>query len=175
MKVTVTEKEVKITQLSQINRGDYNVNECEFRLPESFNGLSVMAVFNGICVPLVNSRCYVPSLEKGNCVLGAYAYRSLGEEFELLYSPKPTVFYVEEGSYTENPVRENLPAVDETEKYCELLRDYWEEIIESNTLPEYRADASEKSYYSAKVINGMYSALQGDMDAIGELIGGDDV
>ena len=84
MTVNVTEKEVKITDLNQVNAGEYRISQCEFVLPQCFDGLSVTAVFNGIPVPLVNSRCYIPSLDSGDCVLGVYAYRKTDGEVELI-------------------------------------------------------------------------------------------
>ncbi|MGN1317297.1 MAG: hypothetical protein ACI4VW_09610 [Acutalibacteraceae bacterium] len=172
MTVTVTEKEVKITDLNQVNAGEYRVSQCEFVLPQCFDGLSVMAVFNGIPVPLVNAKCYIPPMDSGDCVLGVYGYKKTGEELELIYSPKPTVFYVEKGSYSENKVELKIPELFDFEEYCSMLRDYWQEIIESNTLGEYTKTATEKQYYSAKVLNDMYLKLQGDLDELSSLVGG---
>ena len=172
MTVNVTEKEVKITDLNQVNAGEYRISQCEFVLPQCFDGLSVTAVFNGIPVPLVNSRCYIPPLDSGDCVLGVYAYRKTNGEVELIYSPKPTVFCVEKGSYSENKVELRVPELFDFEEYCSLLRDYWQEIIDGNTLGEYTENPTEKQYYSAKTLNGMYLKLQGGLDEISALVGG---
>lgn len=171
MTVTVTEKEVKITDLNQVNAGEYRVGKCEFVLPQCFYGLSVTAVFNGIPVPLVNSECYIPPLNSGDCVLGVYAYRKTGGEVELIYSPKPTVFCVEKGSYSENEGELKVPELFDFEEYCSMLRDYWQEIIDGNTLGEYTENATEKQYYSAKTLNDMYLKLQGNLDEISALVG----
>lgn len=172
MTVTVTQKDVKITDLEQVNAGEYRVNQCVFVLPQCFEGLSVTAVFNGIPVPLMDSVCYIPPLAVGDCVLGVYAYKKTDEALELIYSPKPTVFYVEKGSYSENKESLKSPELFDFEEYCSKLRDYWREIIENNTLAEYTETATENQYYSAKVLNEMYISLQGNLDDVSALVGG---
>ena len=171
MKITVTEKDVMITELSQVNQGEFNVNICEFVLPDSFRGLCVTAVFNGIPMPVADTLCTIPPLPTGNCVLGVYAYREKDGEAELVYSPKPTVFYVEKGSFTEDIKGWEMPGIFDFEKYCALLRDYWLYIIRTNTLPEYTEDATELQYYSAKALNGMYHMLQGELEELSQLLG----
>ncbi len=132
MIVKVTKEEVKITELSQVNQGDYRVNLCEFILPDCFSGLSVTAVFNGILVPVAQNRCYIPSLEKGNCILGVYAYKEENGETQLMYSPKPAVFYVDKGSYTTDINTETLPKAFDYEAYCNMLKDFWEQLVNEN-------------------------------------------
>lgn len=129
MIVKVTKEEVKITELSQVNQGDYKVNLCKFILPDCFSGLSVTAVFNGILVPVTENRCYIPSLEKGNCILGVYAYKEEDGETQLMYSPKPAVFYVDKGSYTTDVNTESLPKAFDYEAYCNMLKDFWEQLV----------------------------------------------
>ncbi len=191
MKVNVTEKQVFITEEGQVNQGEYAVNQCEFILPECFEGLSVTAVFNDIHVPLVDSKCYIPSLEKGNCSLGVYAYRQNENEPEIIYSPKPDKFPVSEGSFRNNFKDEDVPDLSQLDLFCEQLREYWKKIIDSNTLSEYSEDATENQYYSAKAvneildtlimglldmlredINALKTELQGDVDQVSALVGG---
>lgn len=172
MQVKVTEKDVNITELSQVNHGEYNVNECEFILPETFDELCVMAVFNHIPVPVINSRCLVPTLESGNCVLGVYAYRQSVGETEVMYSPKPTVFYVENGSFTEERREEKIPELFDFEKYCARLYENWNQLIKENVLPGFTENATEMQFYSAKAINEIAQRIQGDVDAVSALVGG---
>lgn len=141
MIVSVSKDEVKITELSQVNQGDYKVNLCTFILPECFSGLSVTAVFNGIHVPVAGNRCYIPNLENGNCILGVYAYKEENGETELMYSPKPTVFYVDKGSFTTDVNTEDLPKVFDYETYCNMLKEFWEQIINENTLTSFDENA----------------------------------
>ena len=172
MKVKVTEKQVMVTEITEIFEGEFGINRCDFTLPESFEGLSVTAIFNGIPVPLTEGRCIIPSLKNGNCILGVYAYRKNGEEMELMYSPKPTMFFVGKGSFCRDINEEIIPEVFEYETYCQMLQGYWREILNSNTLAQYTENGTEYQYYSAKVLNEMYHSLKGDLDEISVLVGG---
>ncbi len=129
MKVDVTKERVAITECHVVTEGEYCVNECEFQLSDCFDGLTVTAVFNDIPVPLLNNRCFIPSLKKGGAVLGVYAYRKNGEELELVYSPKPTAFYVDEGSYTGASGVEETPEISRYEEYCTMLSQLCENLI----------------------------------------------
>lgn len=132
MKVFVSEKEVKITELSVVCEGDCGVNKCFFTLPKSFDGLNVTAVFDGVPVPLINCECFIPRLKKGNATLGVYAYKRDGENLELMYSPKSTYFYVEKGSFTDEEVEEAVPEISRFEEFCGMLTSYCEEQIKEH-------------------------------------------
>lgn len=153
MKVKVTEKKVMITEISEVYEGEFGINRCDFSLPESFEGLSVTAIFNGIPVPLTDGKCIIPSLKNGNCILGVYAYRKNGEETELMYSPKPTMFFVGKGSFCREIDEEIIPEVFDYETYCRMLQGYWRELFGANTLTEYKEKATEHQFYSAKAVN----------------------
>ena len=129
MKVDVTKERVAITECHVVTEGEYCVNECEFQLPQCFDGLTVTAVFNDIPVPLLENKCFIPSLKKGGAVLGVYAYRKNGDNLELVYSPKPTAFYVEEGSYTGVAEVEETPEISRYEEYCTMLSQLCENLI----------------------------------------------
>ena len=92
MIVSVSKDEVKITELTQVNQGDYKVNLCKFILPDCFSGLSVTAVFNGVHVPVAGNRCYIPNLENGNCILGVYAYKE--ENGETTINKITIIFFI---------------------------------------------------------------------------------
>ena len=172
MKVKVTEKKVMITELTEVYEGEFGINRCEFSLPKGFEGLSVTAIFNGIPVPLTDGKCIIPNLPNGNCILGVYAYRRNGDEMELMYSPKPAMFFVGKGSYCKVISEEVLPEVFDYEIYCQMLQDYWRELISSNTLPQYTEAATEYQYYSAKLINELYHSILGDIGKISLIVGG---
>lgn len=121
MKVTVTKENVVITECSCINEGEYKVNKCEFQLPQCFEGLTVTAAFDNIPVPLFGGECYIPALKKGTTTLGVYAYRETEDGLELMYSPKPTMFYVDSGSYSDSIGKEELPETSVFEKYCKEI------------------------------------------------------
>ncbi len=200
MRVKVTEKQVFITELDSIIEGEYCINRCDFVLPKSFDGLSVTAIFNGIPVPLTDGKCIIPALKNGNCIFGVYAYRKNGDEMELMYSPRPTMFFVDKGSYCDDVNEEIIPEVFDYETYCRMLQGYWRELFGENTLSEFKENANEYQFYSAKGINEMLmgindlfgiineehnekfatktaleslkTELQGDVDAISALVGG---
>lgn len=121
MKVNVTKDTVIITEYSPVNAGERGLNICEFHLPEEFSSLTVTAAFNNIPVPVCDGECVIPTLKKGTAILGVYAYKESSDGVELMYSPKPTAFYVNEGSYTEEVAIEENPSITEYEKYCQLF------------------------------------------------------
>ncbi len=132
MRVSVSEKKVTITENSQVNYGEHGVNVCFFTLPECFNDLCVTAVFDGIPVPVSGGECVIPSLKKGNVTLGVYAYKRAGEQMEVMYSPKPTVFYVGDGSFCEDEMAEEVPAVGRFEEYCNAVLTRLSQFLENS-------------------------------------------
>lgn len=131
MVVEVTKDAVAISEYSVVNTGEFCVNECEFILPDYFEGLNVTAVFNNIPVPLVDSRCLVPTLEKGSAVLGVYAYREGKNGIEIMYSPRPTVFTVTQGSVSEEINEEAVPEISIYEQYCKMIAQDTKKIFDS--------------------------------------------
>lgn len=109
MKVQVTVNNVKIIEPSILNENEYNIHECEFEFVEEYNGLTKKAVFTNeanetYVETIVDDKCSIPSevlKDKENVKLGVYAYDVDNEELLLRYSPRPTEFYVHEGSYKE--------------------------------------------------------------------------
>ena len=134
MKVNVTKENVVITECSNINEGEVCINECYFYLPECFEGLCVTAAFNNIPVPVFNNKCIIPSLKKGTAVLGVYAYKENDDGVELMYSPKPTTFFVNAGSYSAEVEVEDVPTISEFEQFCKnYAKEILEEIKESDS------------------------------------------
>ena len=109
MKVQVTVNNVRIIEPSILNENEYNIHECEFEFTEEYNGLTKKAVFTNeanetYVETIVDNICSIPSevlKDKENVKLGVYAYDVDNEELLLRYSPRPTEFYVHEGSYKE--------------------------------------------------------------------------
>ena len=155
MKVIVTKEAVVIAEYSCINEGEVCVNTCYFDLPECFEGLCVTAAFNNIPVPVTDNKCNIPSLKKGTVTLGVYAYREDENGVTLMYSPKPTVFYVNQGSYSEEIGVEEMPSVTEFEKYCTQFSEMAMGILEgaempSNKVTEITEESTDEQYPSAK-------------------------
>lgn len=155
MKVIITKETVVIAEYSCINEGEVCVNTCYFDLPECFEGLCVTAAFNNIPVPVTDNKCNIPSLKKGTVTLGVYAYREDENGVTLMYSPKPTVFYVNQGSYSEEIGVEETPSVTEFEKYCTQFSEMAMGILEgaempSNKVTEITKESTDEQYPSAK-------------------------
>ena len=155
MKVIVTKEAVVIAEYSCINEGEVCVNTCYFDLPECFEGLSVTAAFNNIPVPVTDNQCNIPSLKKGTVTLGVYAYREDENGVTLMYSPKPTVFYVNVGSYSDEIGVEETPTVTEFEKYCTQFSEMAIGMLERAETPENKVteiteESTHEQYPSAK-------------------------
>ena len=112
MIIKVTKDKVSIEQNELNHYGEYNVNECNFEFDEHFDSVLVKrAIFTSkstnktIEIDIINNKCVVPSdilLETYDQVtLGVYGYDTEGEELLIRYSPEPTYFTVQEGSYKE--------------------------------------------------------------------------
>lgn len=109
MKVQVTINNVQIKEKNILNENEYNIHECEFEFTEEYNGLTKKAVFTGddgkaYVQTIQDDKCTIPSeilARKQRAEIGVYAYDLDNEELLLRYSPRPTEFYIHEGSYKE--------------------------------------------------------------------------
>lgn len=132
MRIKVTKETVAITEYSCINEGEVCVNTCYFDLPQCFEGLSVTAAFNNVPIPIKNGACNIPSLKKGTVTVGVYAYTEDESGITLMYSPKPTLFYVNSGSYSDEIGVEETPTISQFEQFC---KSFSEELMQI-TAPE---------------------------------------
>lgn len=180
MKVKVTEENVVITECSCINEGEVGINECSFLLPECFEGLTVTAAFNNIPVPVVDNKCNVPSLKKGTAILGVYAYKENDEGIELMYSPKPTSFFVNQGSFTDECGVESVPSISEFEQLCRKYRDEVIELLENvevdfDKVTTISKASTDEEIPSAKAVFDLFSTVEapGDDTAKCECVGFD--
>ncbi len=130
MVVEVTRDAVVISQYSVINTGEFCVNECEFVLPDCFEGLNVTAIFNNIPVPIIDNKCIIPALEKGKTVLGVYAYREGENGVEIMYSPRTAIFNVSQGSFSEEINEEAVPEISVYEQYCKMIVGKYDQLQE---------------------------------------------
>lgn len=111
MIVKVDEKKVKITKKDSVNSGEYNVHECNFVFSSDYEGLIKKAVFindnnEKIEEDIIDNKCDIPKtflIKKGNIQLGVYAYEmDFQNNLMLRYSPVPTNFYIQQGSYDDS-------------------------------------------------------------------------
>lgn len=159
MKVKVTKEAVSVTEYRCVNEGEVGVNSCTFDLPDCFDGLCVTAVFNNIPVPVNENVCVIPSLKNGTVRFGVYAYKEDENKITLMYSPKPTCFYVDEGSYSEEIGVEDTPTLTQYEQYC---RSFSNEIIKKtsldgtektqNKITEITEESTDSEYPTAKAV-----------------------
>ncbi len=136
MVVNVTTDAVKITEFTPVHQGDVAVNKCYFILPKEFSKLCVTATFNGIPVPLSNNECYIPTLKKGTATLGVYAYNEASGEVELMYSPRPTQFYVTDGSFGSENSEQTLE-ISECESFLATYKQQIADEMESKIAVKY--------------------------------------
>lgn len=108
MNIKVDVNNVKIQDLDKLNTGEYNIHSCNFIFTEEYENLILIAIFSKgdekYKVFIEDNNCIIPSellQYKGYIKIGVYAYKTEEEDLILRYSPKPTTFYVEEGSYKE--------------------------------------------------------------------------
>lgn len=126
MKIKVDVNNLTIIEKSDIHKGEYNVNKCIFEFSSEYTkDLIYRAVFsciNGSYYQLIlNNECNIPEeilREKDvNIELGVYAYiLNDDNELELRYSPKPTYFRIENGSYKDADKTE-VPSPTDYEKF----------------------------------------------------------
>lgn len=79
-----------------------------------------------------DNTCYIPSLKKGNAILGVCAYKKEDDELSLVFSPKPTMFWVGDGSFTDEYTNEEVPEISRFEEYCRMLLEKLGEKIDSS-------------------------------------------
>ena len=198
MEVTVTKDKVSITAFTPVHEGEYGVNTCTFTLPAAFAGLDVTAVFNGLAVPLIGGTCTIPTLPRGDVLLGVYATRTVNGTVQVVYSPVPAKFSVTAGSFTDETAAPEAPTLSEYEQYCLMLRDYCAAQLTTAsgsfyTKAEVDAALAQKATgTSVNTVNAnsdnahvptaravetrcqaVYNDLCGALDAVGALVGGD--
>lgn len=108
MQVIVDKHTVTIIKNEIVNKGEYNVQSCDFQFSSDYDGLPKIAIFKTGTVTkqimLSGNTCITPEevLQTTGIVgLGVYAYQTDGDNLTLRYSPTPAVFTVEPGSYDE--------------------------------------------------------------------------
>ena len=162
MKIKVDVNNVTIIEKSDIHKGEYNVNKCIFEFSSEYTkDLIYRAVFsciNGSYYQLIlNNECNIPEeilKEKDvNIELGVYAYiLNDDNELELRYSPKPTYFKVENGSYKDADKTE-VPSPTDYEKF----------------LNEFNRNANEKT----EQFNKNYENKKAEIDKVADEVSKD--
>jgi len=105
MDIRVTTTEVVIDNGYIANKGEYNVNPCEFNFVEQYTGLVKKAIFVAgnieIERAIINDKCDIPYdvLDSEMFELHVYAYEVQENELVLRYSPTYAKVFLREGSY----------------------------------------------------------------------------
>ncbi len=124
MNIKVTTTKVEIDNES-LNKGEYNIRECNFDLAEEFTGLVCKALFTVSKTKLtyeqsiVSGKCDIPyeaTEYRGKVEVGVIAYEVEDEELVKRYSPEPDEFFVLDGSYIEDIENQSTPTPSELEQ-----------------------------------------------------------
>ena len=106
MKIIVNSHSLELQKTTDVNSGEYNVQNIEFEFSSEYEGLTKMAVFSNedesFTAMIINDSCIIPSeilQTDGTIGVGVYGYSVNGDNLIKRYSPKPVFFNVELGSY----------------------------------------------------------------------------
>ena len=134
VKVNSEKVELVLDQLSFLS-GEYNIHECQFQFSSEYNNLIKKCLFtkDGITyqVDINNNSCTIPYevlLLDGKIIIGVYAYSIENNNVVLRYSPKPSCFFVKEGSYREYSEEAGALSPSEYDQLMALIESAIEEI-----------------------------------------------
>ena len=141
MKVIVKPHNLSIDNADDFNKGEYNIQSCEFEFSEEYTDDFVkVALFTN-----ENNKTYKQEIERNFCdvppeilknigrvILGIYAYKAENGKVVKRYSPDPDRFVVLNGSYIEDTENSKPITPSEMEQYEQILHNYIQEI--NNTL-----------------------------------------
>lgn len=106
MKIIVNPHSLELQKTTDVNSGEYNIQNIEFEFSSEYEGLTKMAVFSNedeaFTTMITNGSCIIPSeilQTDGTIGVGVYGYSVNGDKLIKRYSPKPVFFNVELGSY----------------------------------------------------------------------------
>lgn len=125
MDINVTKTKVTIDKGNIVNKGEYNIRDCNFTLSEEYDGLVCKALFTVEKTnktyeqPIVNNKCTIPyevTVEKSAITLGVIGYEIEDDELIKRYSPLPYHFTIEDGSYIEDIENQSTPTPTEIEQ-----------------------------------------------------------
>ena len=121
-----------------LNENEYNIHELDFNFSEEYsNDLVKVALFTRKTatykVIIANDKCSIPPEileDKGEFILGVYAYQVDNEELILRYSPAPIKLFVSNGSYIKDEDTENSEPItpSELEQYQQALQEGLSEV-----------------------------------------------
>lgn len=124
MKFKVDTNNITLYETNELNKGEYNIHTCEFEFSNEYDNLVKKALFTDsfgttYSMDIIDNKCEIPYdvlSSNGNVILGVYGYITDGDTLVMRYSPKPTKFSVENGSYLENIDNTSEPTPTELEQ-----------------------------------------------------------
>ena len=132
MRIEVTKSKCDVIEGYALNSGEYNINKLYFTFSEEYvdeyikKALFVNKDGTPIEMVVANNECEIPYdilKTPGTYTLGVYAYEMNNDELVLRYSPEPTHFYVNNGSYMEDGISPTEPTPDEFAQYYQAMQD----------------------------------------------------
>ena len=136
MKIIVNPHSLELQKTTDVNSGEYNIQNIEFEFSSEYEGLTKMAVFSNedeaFTTMITNGSCIIPSeilQTDGTIGVGVYGYSVNGDKLIKRYSPKPVFFNVELGSY--QLAKESVdPSSDIITQILAQLESQGEDIVE---------------------------------------------
>ena len=158
MNIEVTPTKVTITSEELVmNKGEYHINDCEFTFSQEYDNLIKRAVFiassgKSYVVEIENDTCIIPEQVlrfSDKCMLGVYAYQNQDDKLLLRYSPEPTSFKLNKGSYISDaehfvPATPIEDLIDEYNQNAEQKTNEFNEHVIAKT-EEFDYNVSEKT------------------------------
>lgn len=122
------------------NEFESNISICKFEFDDSIPSDFIKEAYfskdnKSYKVIIQNNQCNFPSeilKTEGNTEIGVIAYKIIDDEL-IRYSPSPTNFYVESGSYKENTDNSYPITPTELEQYKQAINDSLNEFKQSMT------------------------------------------
>lgn len=143
MKVNVTATRCIVENDVELNAGEYNINKFYFTFSQEYldnyvkKALFVAKDKPPIEMVIANDECDIPYdilVNPGTYMIGVYAYEiDENNKLVLRYSPEPTHFYVNRGSYIENAESPTEPDPDEFAQYYQAMQE-----LVANAKPEFK-------------------------------------
>ena len=138
MQIIVNKNNICVDSSEILNENEYNINQMNFTFSEDYaDNLTKVALFTQqkttYTVIIVNNSCFSPPeilANRGDFVLGIYAYEVQNEELILRFSPSPIKLFISSGSYIRDEDTENSEPItpSELEQYQQALQDGLAEV-----------------------------------------------
>lgn len=154
MKLSVTKNKVELTEADTMNTGEVNITECAFEFTHAYDALTKKAIFvnstteDAYEAPIIDNKCTVPAevvAQKGDILVGVYAYEVQDEKLIKRYSPTPARMGVRYGSYRANVKNPSDVTASEAEIYEQIIQ---RKIEDLNAVAEDLEEKRDSGYFN---------------------------